>query len=80
MSGFGAHSRQTAQGFDQVLAILPSGELADIPANVQQLVEDREQARQAGDFDQADALRAKLAALGYTVEDRQGGPRVKPSD
>ena len=33
----------------------------------------------AGDFDTADQLRTKIAALGYTVEDRQGGPRVRLS-
>jgi cysteinyl-tRNA synthetase len=69
---------ETLEGFDQVLAILPSGEIAAIPDAIEKLVDEREAARQAGDFDQADALRTKLAELGYAVEDRQGGPRIKP--
>jgi len=65
------------EGFDHVLAILPPSERADVPAEVQQRVDDREKARQAGDFDTADRLRDEVAQLGYGLEDRAEGPRVR---
>ena len=66
---------------DQVLGIL-SPEDADegLPAEVSQLVLEREEARRAGDFEQADAIRDQLAALGYVVEDRIDGTRVRPRE
>lgn len=60
---------------DQVLAV--AGGDTDVPAEVQQLAEDRVAARKQKDFKRADEIRAKLAALGYTVEDTPVGPRVK---
>jgi cysteinyl-tRNA synthetase len=39
-----------------------------------QLAEERERARAAGDFERADALRARLAERGYEVRDTADGP------
>ena len=77
------HSRavlETLGRLDQVLALLPpepSADAALVPADVERLLVLREQARQARDFARADALRAEIAALGYLVEDRAEGPRLK---
>ena len=45
-----------------------------IPQQVQELAEQRQQARAARDFQKADALREQLTALGYAVEDTRTGP------
>lgn len=42
---------------------------------IQELVERRQGARERGDFAEADAIRAELAALGVQVEDTPQGPR-----
>jgi cysteinyl-tRNA synthetase len=75
------HARDVLDAFyrvDQVLGVLTS-EGADeaLPAAVTQLVADREQARRAGDFELADAIRDQLVAQGYVVEDRPDGTRVR---
>ena len=64
---------------DRVLGILPADEVdASLPSAVDRLVEEREQARRSGDFEQADTIRDQLVALGYVVEDRPDGTRVRP--
>jgi cysteinyl-tRNA synthetase len=73
---------ETLGRMDQVLALLPPeppGGATVVPAEVERLLALREQARQARDFARADALRAEIAALGYLVEDRAEGPRLKPA-
>ncbi len=42
-----------------------------ITPEMQQLLDDREQARKAKDWKQADAIRDQLAALGYSVKDKK---------
>lgn len=49
-----------------------------IPAHIQALVDEREQARQARDFAKADALRIHIDQSGYLVEDGPSGPVVSP--
>ncbi len=64
---------------DQVLCIIcPDEADATLPAEVTQLIDDREQARQSGDFEQADTIRDQLVERGYVVEDRPDGTRVRP--
>lgn len=48
-----------------------------IPDTVQQLVEQRENARKDKDFSAADRLRDELAALGWDVEDTAQGQRLR---
>lgn len=68
--------------FDEVLGL----GLADIrkpaplPAEVQRLAAERELYRRRKQFAQADALREKIAALGYTVDDTPSGPLVQPTN
>jgi cysteinyl-tRNA synthetase len=50
----------------------------DVPAAVRELVAERQAAREAKDWAAADALREKIQAQGYVVEDRKEGPLIKP--
>lgn len=50
---------------------------AAIPASVAALARERELCRVRKQFTHADALRAKINALGYRVEDTASGPRVR---
>lgn len=48
----------------------------ELPQDVQELAEERVQARKDKDWKQSDALRAKLIELGYTVEDTASGQKI----
>ena len=61
---------------DTVLGLL-SEEQTALDREVESLMEERQQARQACDFARADALRAQLRERGYVVEDTPQGPRLK---
>lgn len=60
-----------------VLGLLYNKENDEIPAEITDLVEQRRAARKAKDFALADALRDKITALGYTVEETRQGTIVK---
>lgn len=47
-----------------------------IPANVQELVEQRAAARKAKDFAKADQLRDAIAALGYQIQETRQGTKL----
>src|SRR3989344_1697414 len=49
---------------------------ADVPTEVQKLLEERERARIAKDFAKADALRDKINSAGFSIEDSPTGPRL----
>lgn len=51
----------------------------DIPAEIQELIDQRESARISRDWPLADALRDQLAEKGYTIEDSAHGPKVTKS-
>ena len=48
-----------------------------VPEDVKALVEQRQAAKKARDFAQADALRAQIEHMGYVVEDTPKGPKVR---
>ena len=48
-----------------------------VPAEVQQLVEERQAARKAKNFKRSDEIRDQLAAQGWIIEDTPKGPRAK---
>ncbi len=48
-----------------------------VPAEVQALLEKRQQARREKRWADADAVRAEITALGYEVEDTPLGPKIK---
>lgn len=67
--------------FDRVLGLKLSAVLreveSDIPAEVQGLMAQREAARRQKNFQEADALRERIARLGYEVIDTLHGPKAK---
>ena len=72
--------RNTIAEFDHVLGIFPDGfpeAGADVPAEVLDMVEARQAARAAKDFEKADQLRDRIDAMGYTLEDTPQGARVR---
>ena len=50
---------------------------AEVPAEIQKLLEEREKARKTKDFATSDRIRDELSAAGYVIEDTPQGPRVK---
>jgi len=73
--------RATLARFDEVLGLgLVTWEPRDVeaPGNVEALAAARAAARKAKNFAEADRLRAELTALGWEMEDRADGYRLKP--
>jgi len=58
------------------LSLLSPKDQFEVPANIQALVEERELARQSGDFTKSDALRIHILEGGYLVEDGPSGAIV----
>jgi hypothetical protein len=52
--------------------------VGEVPEEVDRLVAEREELRQAGDFPAADAVRDRIRELGFDLEDRPGGPVARP--
>ncbi|MCS6937276.1 MAG: cysteine--tRNA ligase [Candidatus Bipolaricaulota bacterium] len=71
----------TLLDFDRVLGLrlseVHAEETVEVPQEVRELLTQREAARKAKNFKEADALRAKIAQLGYDVIDTPQGPKVK---
>ncbi len=76
--GKGAKSAKEAlDALDNVLAVLglvPEDE--EVPAEIMELANQRQQARKARDFAKADALRDQLTALGYDLKDTPEGVKI----
>ncbi|UCG43452.1 MAG: cysteine--tRNA ligase, partial [candidate division WOR-3 bacterium] len=67
--------------FDRVFGLGLEGLVqasAEVPEEVQKLVDERQAARHAKDWARSDRLRERIAELGYLVEDTPDGARVKP--
>ncbi len=63
---------------DHVLGIVPRRAAATkLSDDVVDLMNRRQKARDAGDFAEADKLRAKIIGLGYSIDDTPYGPLVK---
>lgn len=60
-----------------VLGLLYNKKDDEIPAEVAELIEERKAARKAKDFARADAIRDKITAMGYIVEETRQGTIVK---
>ena len=60
-----------------VLGLLYNNSEEEIPSEVTELLEQRKAARKAKDFATADALRDKIAEMGYIVEETRQGTIVK---
>jgi cysteinyl-tRNA synthetase len=50
---------------------------AALPAEVAQLVSQREDARHSRQWDEADSLRQRIADMGFEVQDTPEGPRCR---
>ena len=50
-----------------------------IPAGIEKLAAEREEARKARDWARADEIRDRIVEAGYTIEDRPDGPRIRPA-
>ena len=59
-----------------VLNILKNGMQAEIPEEVQALVDERTKARAERDFAKADEIRAKLSDMGVILEDTKDGVKI----
>ncbi len=63
---------------DRVIGLLEADAApVEVPSEVDALVREREEARRQRAFEDADRLRDRIARLGWTVEDRAEGPRVR---
>lgn len=63
--------------FDSVLNIMGHGEALMLDAEIQVLIDERQEARRRRDFSRADEIRDQLAAQGITLEDTKDGVRWK---
>jgi cysteinyl-tRNA synthetase len=75
-----ATKKATLLQFDQVLGLRLAEwqpEEAVIPPEIMALVEDREKARAAKKWKDADALREQMRQAGYEIEDTPKGPKIK---
>lgn len=75
-----ADKTATLMDFDRVLGLgLTPHKEETVPENVAELVNVREQARQAKNWAESDRLRDEIKALGWDVLDTSEGPKVTPS-
>jgi cysteinyl-tRNA synthetase len=59
---------------------LLEAESVEVPARMRELAQERERARKAGDYAEADRLRDGIRAAGWEVRDGPGGPELLPLD
>lgn len=74
----GKEAREIRTFLDELNGILgiANFDTEPVPDDVQKLVEQREEARKAEDWDEADKLRKEIEKKGYTVKDTSSGPVV----
>lgn len=75
-----AKKKATLLVFDKVLGLGLAEwqpEKEDLPEEVMAIVHERQQARTEKRWKEADALRARITAFGFEIEDTPEGPRVK---
>ena len=77
------HKRELPGAHDVMAELLPLLGLESLldeeeaaPPEAEKLLEERQEARAAKDFDRADALRDQLAEMGWEVRDEAGGARL----
>jgi cysteinyl-tRNA synthetase len=73
-------TKQAISDFDSILGLFrggfPAG-VAEVPEEIQEMLEERQTARKNKDFKRADELRDRIIAAGYAIEDTPQGPRVR---
>lgn len=65
--------------FDQVLGCIPFSEGHIVPQDVLELLQQRELAREARKWADADECRKRILERGYIIEDTKSGPKLKKS-
>ncbi len=73
---FAASARDLLKTLCGVLGLLPETEDEGIPADIEALVQERQDARKAKNFARADEIRDLLKERGFAVEDTAQGPRI----
>jgi cysteinyl-tRNA synthetase len=63
---------------DRILCVLDFGQEMVMGDDINLLIEERNEARAAGDFERADALRQELKVHGVALDDTPSGSRVRP--
>ncbi|MDQ5969430.1 MAG: cysteinyl-tRNA synthetase, partial [Patescibacteria group bacterium] len=75
----GGDKKSLLLDFDKVLGLdLEKIESFEIPENVQNLIKERDLARNNKDFAKSDEIRAEIEKLGFEVKDTPEGTRVSP--
>lgn len=67
---------EAMMNFDKVLGILEHKK-TEIPKEIEDLANKRENARKKKDFKESDKIREEIKKLGYVIEDSAEGPRIK---
>ncbi len=62
---------------DTVLGIIFTREVEEVDAALVELLEQRQQARAAKNWAEADRIRDEFAARGWVVQDTPNGPKLK---
>ena len=74
-------TRNLYRSFSDVLGLFAAaGEEEKVPDAVLKMVEEREEARKKKDWASADALRDKIKASGYIIQDTKEGPNLKKAE
>jgi len=76
-SGSAAAALASWEKLDSVLGLSKNESATEAPAEIQQLMAARQDARRAKNFAEADKLRDELKLRGWVIEDTPKGPRVK---
>lgn len=75
-------NKETLDRIDSVLGLELSNyeeKEIEIPSEIQELVDKREELRRGGNYEEADKLRSEIEGLGYAVEDTPDGIKVGKS-
>jgi cysteinyl-tRNA synthetase len=71
-------SRELLLDFDKVLGLgLGITKTIEIPEEIKELAQKREECRKAKNFQEADRIRKEIEAKGFSIEDTPEGPKVK---
>ncbi len=70
-------ARRTLARFDSVFGVLRDAAEEPPPEEVVRLADERQQARKRKDFAAADAIRERLRALGWSIEDTKDGAKFR---
>ncbi len=76
----GSAKKQSLLKMDEVLGLQLSSfkpEKVEVPADIQELIDKREELRKAGEFSEADAVREQIKEKGFIVEDLEKGVKIK---